>query len=156
MGETDRELGVKDKVLAEYILDLAKSSRGVNQFHDKLNENGQADELGIDLINSIYALVTRLLPHAFARGKNGKEEPVHDAEERKYISSGMHQDLDKIQEPVATAKADPGNRSASESEEKEEKKEELAKQFPGLAIANKVNKEEIELDLDFDNMFTEE
>lgn len=30
------------------------------------------------------------------------------------------------------------------------------KQFPGLAIANKVNKEEIELDLDFDNMFTEE
>ena len=57
---------------------------------------------------------------------------------------------------MATAKADPENRSASESEEKEEKKEELAKQFPGLAIANKVNKEEIELDLDFDNMFTEE
>ena len=72
MGETERELGIKDKILAEYILDLAKSSRGANQFHDKLNENGQADELGIDLINSIYALVTRLLPHAFVRGKNEK------------------------------------------------------------------------------------
>ena len=40
MGETERELGIKDKVLAEYILDLAKSSRGANQFHEKLNENG--------------------------------------------------------------------------------------------------------------------
>ena len=26
MGETDRELGVKDKVLAEFILNLAKQS----------------------------------------------------------------------------------------------------------------------------------
>ena len=30
MGECERELGVKDKVLAEFILNLAKQSQGVD------------------------------------------------------------------------------------------------------------------------------
>lgn len=64
----------------------------------------------------------------------------------------MHDDLDdpterfskfkKVEEPV------------SDEEAKEREKNKLAEKFPGLAIANKVNQEEIELDLDFDNMFT--
>ena len=117
MGETDRELGVKDKVLAEYILDLAKSSRGVNQFIDKLNENGSADELGVDLINSIYALVTRLLPHAFERG-TGKDAPVKAPEEKKYVSSGVREDLDQTKLPEKSAEKNPADES--EQGDKEE------------------------------------
>ena len=66
MGETERELGLKDKVLAEFILNLAKQSQGVDQFNAKLEENDAAEELGIDLINSIFSIVTKLLPKAFA------------------------------------------------------------------------------------------
>ena len=105
MGETDRELGVKDKILAEYILDLAKSSHGVKEFIDKLNENGSADELGIDLINSIYALVTRLLPHAFARSAD-IDAPLKAPEVKKYVSSGVHEDLDQTKEPQKVVKKD--------------------------------------------------
>ena len=78
IGELDRALEIKDKVchfnlliqsfltlqvLAEFILDIAKKSPTVDDFQHALEEN-QA-EFSIELINSIYATVTKMLPEYF-------------------------------------------------------------------------------------------
>ena len=64
LAELDRTLEVKDKVLAEFVLDVAKKSSNVNDFEDKLNNEYEA-EFSIDLINSIYSIVTKMLPEYF-------------------------------------------------------------------------------------------
>lgn len=53
----------KGKELAEFVLHLAKQSPNVREFERLLVEN-QA-EFSIELINSIYATVTRMLPEYF-------------------------------------------------------------------------------------------
>ena len=159
MGETERELGVKDKVLAEFILNLAKQSQGVDQFHAKLEENDAADEFGIDLINSIFSIVSKLLPKDFGgmilkksiKQKQAEESKKQEVE--KFQSSGLHDNLDDPTERFPKFKKQE-KEEVSDEEAKEKEKNKLAEKFPGLAIANKVNEEEIELDLDFDNMFT--
>ena len=72
MSDIDTSIGVKDKVLAEFVLDLAKKSASVAQF-EKLLEEYEA-EFSIDLVNSIYATVTRMLPEHF---KQKIDEPSH-------------------------------------------------------------------------------
>ena len=63
--ELDRALEIKDKVLAEFILDLAKKSQNVKEFEQRLVENEA--EFSIELVNSIYATVTRMLPEQFKK-----------------------------------------------------------------------------------------
>ena len=63
--ELDRALEIKDKVLAEFILDLAKKSQNVKEFEQKLVENEA--EFSIELVNTIYATVTRMLPEQFKK-----------------------------------------------------------------------------------------
>ena len=60
MTELQRELGIEDRVLAEFILNLAIHSTTVDEFSRKLDEK-QAD-LNQDLINTIFAVTTRILP----------------------------------------------------------------------------------------------
>ena len=81
---------------------------------------------------------------------------MQNPEEKKYVSSGIHGDLDQPAKREAQLKVGENADAESDEESKEQEKNELAMQFPGLAIANKVNKEEIELDLDFDNIFTKD
>ena len=64
--ELDRALEIKDKVLAEFILDLAKKSQSVKEFEKILIDNEA--EFSIELINNIYATVTRMLPEQFKKG----------------------------------------------------------------------------------------
>jgi ATP-dependent RNA helicase DHX8/PRP22 len=59
MQELDRSLGVKDKILAEFILDIAKKCSSVAQFEKELINNEA--EFSIDLVNTIYATATRML-----------------------------------------------------------------------------------------------
>jgi hypothetical protein len=63
--ELDRALEIKDKILAEFILDLAKKSQNVKEFEQKLVENEA--EFSIELVNTIYATVTRMLPEQFKK-----------------------------------------------------------------------------------------
>ncbi len=52
--------------MAEFVLDIAKQSTGgVQEFESKLNEM-EAD-FSIDLVNTIYATVTRMLPDYFKK-----------------------------------------------------------------------------------------
>jgi hypothetical protein len=57
MVEIDRELGLKNKELAEFVLHLAKQSKTVDQFLNSLEENGA--DFSIDLVNTLFALITR-------------------------------------------------------------------------------------------------
>ena len=56
----EEEIGLRDKTLSEFVLTLARDSKSVNDFEKALEENGA--EFTIDLINSLYAMITRLLP----------------------------------------------------------------------------------------------
>lgn len=64
MAELDRAIGIKDKVLAEFILDLAKQCKNVSEFEKILAKN-EADDFSIELVNTIFATVTRMLPDHF-------------------------------------------------------------------------------------------
>jgi hypothetical protein len=59
MTEIDRELGLKNKELAEFVLHLAKQSKTVDHFLNQLEENGA--DFSIDLVNTLFALITRQL-----------------------------------------------------------------------------------------------
>ena len=84
----DKALEIRDKVLAEFVLDLAKKSSTVMEFEKNLEENGA--EFSIELISSMYALITKMLPECFPRKnfrmsgmmKNGIDfdDPVREAE----------------------------------------------------------------------------
>ena len=52
MQELDRALGVKDKVLAEFVLDVAKKSKNVSHFEQQLIE--YEAEFSIELVNKIF------------------------------------------------------------------------------------------------------
>jgi len=57
MAEIDRELGMRSKELAEFVLHLAKQSKSVDTFLTSLEENGA--DFSIDLVNTLFALITR-------------------------------------------------------------------------------------------------
>jgi hypothetical protein len=69
MSEMDQALSIRDKVLAEFILNLAKRSTSVMHFEQLLEEN-EAD-FSIELISTMYALITKMLPEHF------KRKPTH-------------------------------------------------------------------------------
>jgi len=132
----EQEVGLRDKVLAEFVINLAKSSQTVADFENSLVDNGA--DFTIDLINNLYAMITRVIPDL-----RKLQKPVETAETRQengiaahYHSTGVYQNLDDVAEETKS--------------EAKPVKEELAKNFPGLSIPNKTNKEEIELDFDFE------
>lgn len=59
--------------MAEFVLDIAKQSTGgVQDFERRLNEM-EAD-FSIELVNTIYATVTRMLPDYFKKSAAASEE----------------------------------------------------------------------------------
>ncbi len=68
MGELNSQVGIKDKTLAEFVLSLAKKASSVDQFGTQLAANGA--DFDQDLINTIYAVVTRIFPPAKGSHKN--------------------------------------------------------------------------------------
>jgi ATP-dependent RNA helicase DHX8/PRP22 len=70
MSEMDKSVGIKDKVLAEFVLDLAKRSRNVMEFEKLLDENGA--EFSVELINTLFALITKMIPECFERANTFK------------------------------------------------------------------------------------
>jgi len=69
MTELDRELGVKDKTLAEFILNLATQSKSVDAFSTNLMENGA--DFSIDLINTLYAMISKVVKPGTKAVENG-------------------------------------------------------------------------------------
>ena len=65
MDEIEASLDIRDKTLSEFVLKLAKESKSVMQFEQNLEENGA--EFSIELISTLYALITKLLPEHFKR-----------------------------------------------------------------------------------------
>jgi ATP-dependent RNA helicase DHX8/PRP22 len=119
-------LGVKEKILAEFILDLAKKAEDSQEFRGKLVENGA--EFEDQTIHIIYQNTIKLFPQirktAFLKG----ETVTQCTEER----------IKSAQEPT---------QNFTESRSK------LSSAFPSLAMPNK-NKDEIDLNLDFANLAT--
>lgn len=68
MTEMDSALQIRDKVLAEFVLDLAKKCKTVMQFETLLEQNGA--DFSIELISTIFALITKMLPEFFERKTN--------------------------------------------------------------------------------------
>lgn len=75
MTDIDLAIGVKDKVLAEFVLDIAKKSTSVIDFEKQLND--YEAEFSIELVNTIYANVTRMLPEHFKSSQKPAVEQDH-------------------------------------------------------------------------------
>ena len=116
----ERSLDIRDKVLAEFILSLAKKSSSVMQFETKLGESGA--EFSVELISTLYAMITKMLPECF---------------ERKFTRTNTELENDPIL--AAEVQQNEGEVAAKQS------RGELTSMFPGLAQKNQRNKEEIDL-----------
>ena len=139
MAELERALDVKDKVLAEFVLDLAKQCRSVAEF-EKLLEEYEA-EFSIELINTIYATVTRMLPEYF----QNKSSQLQADPGSHFVKTKMIED--EHDRPVTGGKF---NDKAMTEEDKFDQSEAfdrdfLTKKYPGLALPNVRNKEEIDI-----------
>ena len=86
MQELDRALGVKDKVLAEFVLDVAKKSKNVSHFEQQLIE--YEAEFSIELVNTIFATITRMLPEHF-KGLENARTFNEDPENAHFIKTKM-------------------------------------------------------------------
>ena len=95
MQELERALDVKDKVLAEFVLDIAKKCSSVSEFEKTLAEYDA--EFSIELINTIYATVTKMLPEYFKNNKLEKRA-LEDPEESSghFIKTKMLEDEPEI------------------------------------------------------------
>ena len=93
-NELYSSVGIRDRTLAEFVLSMARKSHNVDAFGKELAANGA--EFEQDLVNTIYAIVTRIFPRSrdtdladiFERaeksptaksdGHRGKKEPVNE------------------------------------------------------------------------------
>ena len=126
LSELERSLDIRDKVLAEFVLSLAKQSNTVMIFEDKLQQSGA--EFSVELISNMYAIITKMLPECFERkftrtNTELENDPILSAEMQ------TNTQLFKDKQPDAT----------------NQQKKHLASQFPSLAQKNDRNKEEIDL-----------
>ena len=81
MSELHSSVGIKDKTLAEFILSLARKSPTVAHFERELAAN-EAD-FEQDLVNTIYAVVTRVFPVSQASKSEALFDQLQAAEEEK-------------------------------------------------------------------------
>ena len=63
MEQVRGQMGINDKVLAEYLLAMAKQSKTAMEFEEKLKPT--AGENAESLASSLFALVTKLMPEHF-------------------------------------------------------------------------------------------
>lgn len=138
MAECDKALGTKEKVVAEFIIDLSKNSKSINEFRDKLVEN-QA-EFEDDAVYSIFDKVKKLYPSKKeAASFEPNDERIYTIETDPYTKSGLEvKESSKTNEPDEYTKHN-----------KDKDKEKLGELFPSLAMPN-INRDEIDLDLNFD------
>ena len=61
MEELHSSVGIKDKTLSEFVLSLARRAPSVAKFEGLLADNGA--DFDQDLVNTIYAVVTRIFPN---------------------------------------------------------------------------------------------
>ena len=72
--ELENHLGIRDKVLAEFIIELARNSSDEKDFFRKLDEEDA--EFTFSLASSLYNLITKMLPRSFVatnKNQNGEE-----------------------------------------------------------------------------------
>jgi len=147
LSELDRNAGLKDRILAEFIIKIALDAKDVDNFTKQLEQSGA--EFPIEFMKSIYSLINRM------RISNLEPE----------IDTGP--EADKLEEnPSKLAGMPPGSLlyvprrqskdggidekiedSKFEDDAEKNDKEFIAKKFPALTLPNK-SKEELDLDLD--------
>ena len=60
-------LGLSEKTLSEFIIDLSKGKRTVKEFQSSLNKNGA--ELPASLVETIWNIIQRLMPAQTKQGR---------------------------------------------------------------------------------------
>ena len=94
---------MKDKVLAEFILELAKTSKTVDVFNSQLESNGA--DFSVDLVNTLFALITRQL---------STNQNLSNKEENRQVTIGntvksgvyLHEETALTKEPEEERKAE--------------------------------------------------
>ncbi len=74
-AELEVHLGLSEKTLSEFIIDLSKGTKHLKEFQAKLAKNGA--ELPAQLVETIWSIIQRLMP---AQSKQAK--PINGAGEK--------------------------------------------------------------------------
>ena len=129
--ELENHIGLRNKDLTEYIIEIAKKTNNEKEFLKSLEED-EAD-FSQQFSSSLYILIQKMLPMQIkGRNKDEKQENINPVEFKggeKYVVDGE-------------------NLTFEEREVKENTdKKILSNKFPSLIIPDEANKEEIILDL---------
>ena len=94
LDEMERSLEIRDKVLAEFVLALAKKSKTVMEFEQQLEVNGA--EFSVELVSNMFALITKMLPENFPRSNTfrptiAEDDPIQTAD---LMKENEHADRD--------------------------------------------------------------
>lgn len=141
-NELHSAIGLRDRSLAEFVLSLARKSQNVDYFTKELAANGA--EFDQDMINTIYAIVTRIFPR-------DRDSHLADIFERANSPTAKSDGSVKRGEKPKPDLGERGDDAYDEEKNKKVKKE-LTKQFPGLSVPNKVVKDDDEIELDLDDL----
>jgi hypothetical protein len=128
-GDIFSQIGIKDKVLTEYVIERAIEAKDEDQFIDMMNEDGS--EFSLQFCISVFNSVYKMLPSTYIRRMKEKYNKPMDEERN-------------VPKPVARVNVNLFG-DASEHIPNDLPRDELAKRFPALALPN--NSEEIEIDL---------
>eukprot|EP00965_Chrysotila_dentata_P110270 3643554-Pleurochrysis_carterae.AAC.2 len=112
--ELDNHLGISDKTLAEFIIDLAKQNPELSAFRKALDENGA--EFPASFASSLLSLINRMAPKKKASdpGRSTKE-PGASGPSQRYPGLAVPNDSDERRKQLERealgeeAFADPGN-----------------------------------------------
>merc|ERR1711990_829730 len=102
MGELDNHLGMNEKTLAEFIIDLAEKHKNMDMFRKALIENGA--EFSGGLMRSIYDLVHRMKSLAGQSAKVMEEamakvsDPVLNEKRAKFTGLAIPDDFDRAKD----------------------------------------------------------
>ena len=114
MSELHSSVGIKDKTLAEFVLNLARKAPTVAAFETELKQN-EAD-FEQDLVNTIYAVVTRIFPRQ--RTQIDTKSIVQPKEQGASISQSSD---------ILSESEDEGNASADDAEARKNRQTVLIK-----------------------------
>jgi len=143
MGELHGSVGIKDKTLAEFVLSMARKAPNVDDFGKDLQANGA--DFDQDLVNTIFAVVTRIFPAQ--RPKTAKLASIFNR------SSPLIEECKELLHPSSsTEQPVEANIEMYDAEQHHRMKDALKKSYPGLAMPNKLVKDEDEIELDMDEL----
>mmetsp|Transcript_33661 Transcript_33661/g.95228 ORF Transcript_33661/g.95228 Transcript_33661/m.95228 type:complete len:1172 (-) Transcript_33661:83-3598(-) len=113
--ELENHLGIADKTLAEFIIDISKGKDSARAFKKDLDSNGA--DMPISLVETLFNIIKRLMPGTGGKGKGGTGGGVSTRPGAAFPGLAVENTRDKVKEMVAEMEAEAQEKQRKAAEE---------------------------------------